>query len=159
MGLFKQLSQVLGTAESLTLSIRKEKEGDQNLVVLIQPVLKSMEAASDEVHQIRAALAMPIRVTETAEVLDTEFLDLLAKWNATRSSLASEDCFARFNESANAAKVAAKKASTDKPKARAAAPKQGEKSATAEATSTVAAPTAPSKQPEPAPAENPDSLF
>ena len=161
MGLFEQLSQVLGSSESLTLSIRKE--GDQNLVVLIQPVINQMDEGSDEVQQIRAALAMPIRVIEKPEVLDNEFLDLLGKWSSTRTALASEDCFARFNETANAARVAAKKAATsEKKKERAAAPKQSEKSVASgrnEAISAVAAPTAPPKQPDLTPATNPDSLY
>lgn len=149
--IFTQLEGVLNSAESVTFKV--DKMADGRLAVLIQPVIRPMDTGSDEVQQIRAALAMPLRFVEQAAVLDGGLIDKLVSWNAQRSELASQDCFARFGELASSAKGAAKKAEVAKPKDVVAK----------SISSSVAAPSGASEpaqaQANAQPATNPDCLF
>ena len=155
MSLFEQMEAILQTAEKVSFSIEKTTNGQ--LAVLVQPVMRDYPDCPDGVAQIRGTLSMPVRVVDSATNLDAGFLQKMVAWNQGRSSLATEDSFVRFNESAKEAKASAQKAvakQAKSAKSKTAATtneKPGQAKAEAAGKSDIPAPTAP--------AGNPVSLF
>lgn len=77
--MFAQFEKILGDGERIDFSIRRQ--GDR-LTVLIQPCFKGPEPAIDDpqLEQVRAALSMPLCVTDTAANLDREFPSSLLQY-------------------------------------------------------------------------------
>ncbi len=107
--LFAQLRQVLHHAESVTFQVTALEDG--RLRVCVLPRLKE-SPEEDKDASLRAALALPLIVTDSPERLDAGFLDLLTEYARQRSalglSLASLDALKDANRQA-ASKVSREK--------------------------------------------------
>lgn len=110
MNVFTGLNKVLGNAEAVNFTVRRAKDG--KLTVLIVPQLEAAaENLTDEEAQVRAALAVPLRVTETAEALDRSFLALLTEYANQRKEVVDElDALQKVKEAAKNARKAISKA-------------------------------------------------
>lgn len=159
--LFSTLSELLGAAEKIQFTVEKARGG--KLAVLVVPILKDApEDIPAEQAQARAALAMPLRLTESADKLDADFVGLLTRYRDQRQEVADDlDALARLKEASKNAKKAIGKASEtvakDAPKPDAADEDDSDDGAETEGTDNVKGEVAP-PAPAPAPATNPDSL-
>ncbi len=108
--LFSTLSGLLGAAEKVQFTVEKAKGG--KLSVLVVPILKDApDELPAEQAQARAALAMPLRLTETADKLDTDFVGLLTRYRDQRQEVADDlDALARLKEASKNAKKEINKA-------------------------------------------------
>lgn len=161
--IFSTLSGLLGAAEKVQFTIEKAKGG--KLSVLVVPILKDApEELPAEQAQARAALALPLRLTESADKLDADFVGLLTRYRDQRQEVADDlDALARLKEASKNAKKAISKAgeavAKDAPKASAADEDEGGGDAESQDADNVKGEVAPpAAAPAPAPATNPDSL-
>jgi PRTRC genetic system protein E len=90
MSLFTELAEILQGGEGLTFGIRRS---GNDLVVLVQPGLKTPVTETDtpdDAAQLRAALAMPLRISGTPAMLDAELPAKLREYARARTSLAEQ---------------------------------------------------------------------
>lgn len=87
MNLFATLDGAMRVGEELQLRITKSKDG---CTVLVVPSLgDEPERATDEVKQVRGALAQPLRLRMPADELDTQFAALLQGYAQARQQVSS----------------------------------------------------------------------
>jgi len=100
--LFQSLSAALNTADSLNFSITPASDG--RLRVVITPLLNGEAPTDGDAAEIRAALSLPLVITDTAESLDESFCDLLRDYASRRAGLsaitASLDAISKATEKA-----------------------------------------------------------
>ena len=83
MALFEQLAGVLTAGERLRFEFARN--GDNGLTILVQPLLtKPVENLEDDTAPLRAALAMPLRITGSVVELDARLPALLATYGERR---------------------------------------------------------------------------
>ena len=83
MALFEQLAGVLTAGERLRFEIARNPDG--GLTLLVQPLLtKPVENLEGDTAPLRAALAMPLRITGTVAELDAQLPALLATYGERR---------------------------------------------------------------------------
>jgi len=135
MSLIKTLSNVLGTAERVSLTLERTKDG---IAVLVIPALKEApDNLPENEQQIRAALATPLRVTGPVDEIDAQLLDLLVAYSTERGYVAADlDALAQLREAGKKSQKALTKAKQSVPQAAVAA-SCGEEAEESEATPTV----------------------
>ncbi len=83
MALFEQLAGVLTAGERLRFEIARNPDG--GLTLLVQPLLtKPVENLEGDAAALRAALAMPLRITGSVVELDARLPALLATYGERR---------------------------------------------------------------------------
>ena len=83
MALFEQLAGVLTAGERLRFEIARNPDG--GLTLLVQPLLtKPVENLDGDTAPLRAALAMPLRITGSVAELDARLPALLATFGERR---------------------------------------------------------------------------
>lgn len=83
MALFEQLAGVLTAGERLRFEIARNPDG--GLTLLVQPLLtKPVENLEGDAASLRAALAMPLRITGSVAELDAQLPALLATYGERR---------------------------------------------------------------------------
>lgn len=109
MKLFQTLAPALATAERVTFTI--EKKGNQ-IIAIVEPHLRAApENMPENVAQVRAALAFPLRMTGSAQQLDEDFLPMLGQFNETRDVVAENlRSLESLKEAANKSSKAVNKA-------------------------------------------------
>lgn len=120
MSLIKTLSDVLGTAERVSLTLERTKDG---IAVLVIPALKEApDNLPENEQQIRAALATPLRVTGPVDEIDAQLLDLLVAYSTERGYVAADlDALAQLREAGKKSQKALTKAKQSAPQAAVAA--------------------------------------
>lgn len=89
MGMIEELADVLGADERLRFEIQRTRDG--KLVIVVQPYFGSpVENLGEDESPLRAALAMPLRVSGTVQALDTDFPRLLLEYASRRSEVADQ---------------------------------------------------------------------
>jgi len=87
MALFEHLAGVLTAGERLRFEIARNPDG--GLTVLVQPLLITpVEHLEGDTASLRAALAMPLRITGSVADLDTQLPALLVTYGERRQDVA-----------------------------------------------------------------------
>jgi len=87
MALFEHLAGVLTAGERLRFEIARNPDG--GLTVLVQPLLITpVEHLAGDTASLRAALAMPLRITGSVADLDTQLPAMLATYGERRQDVA-----------------------------------------------------------------------
>ncbi|MBS3955351.1 MAG: PRTRC system protein E [Methylomicrobium sp.] len=115
--IFETFQNMLKNDERIQFTVTRK--GDQ-LAVLVQPVLQGGldEKASEAIHSLRAALAMPLYVVTNPQALDADFPRSLADYAEMREDGHNDlkDVMSRIKEAGKQAKTeAAKNNQPDKP--------------------------------------------
>jgi PRTRC genetic system protein E len=153
MSLFAQLTAILGPDERLRFDLARNKDGQ--LTVLVQPYLaQPIEHLEGDAARLRAALAMPLRVSGTAAELDAGMPALLAEFADRRRTVGGQVAALDALKEAGktGARLQAEKAATPAPSVPAT------QAATA-LPAQVSPPVTPAVPAAPAPVVNPGSLF
>lgn len=143
--LFQHLALALNTADTLTLRIQGAENGQLRIMLL--PELKGEAPTEGEGAELRAALALPLVITDTPVQLDEQFVGMLREYAQQRASL--KQSLAVIDTLKEANTKAAAKAS------KSASPKDKMQEAKTEATGSQQEAPAPS----PAPASDNDILL
>ncbi|RMG32514.1 MAG: PRTRC system protein E [Gammaproteobacteria bacterium] len=134
MSLFQHLALALNTADALTFRIQGAENGKLRLTVI--PELKGEAPTEGDGADLRAALALPLVLTDDPARLDAGFTEILREYAAQRASLKQSlaviDSLQKAN--AKAASKASKPAATPPEPAKNAA--DAPKAASAPATAT-----------------------
>lgn len=158
MSLFQALVGCMAANETLRFDISTEGE---NVTLLVQPQLKPLSstdhaALSDEQTLLRAALALPLKLSNSAAELDQTLLASLQAFAATRQEVHTTNAtLAAMKEAASQAKQAAAKTKPAKAK-------QPDAAATDEPAlvpDSESSPDTASRQPAFDGSDNPSSLF
>lgn len=83
--LFQHLALALNTADALSFRIQATDNGQLRLTLL--PELKGEAPTEGEGADLRAALAMPLVITDTPLQLDADFIGTLREYAQQRASL------------------------------------------------------------------------
>ncbi|WP_020504313.1 PRTRC system protein E [Lamprocystis purpurea] len=135
MGLIEQLAGVLGDGERLRFELARN--GDGGLTVMVQPLLaKPLNDLAGDTAALRAALAMPLRITGTTADLDARLPALLVTYGERRHDVGGK--VAALDALREAGKAGARLADQVEKDARGKAPSAGRNVALGE---TAAAPT------------------
>jgi PRTRC genetic system protein E len=153
MSLFAQLSAVLGPDERLRFDLARGKDGQ--LTVLVQPYLaQPVENLEGDAARLRAALAMSLRISGTADELDADLPALLGEFADRRRTVGGQ--VAALEALKEAGKTGAR---LQAEKAAAPAPSVPDTKAAAALPAQAQSPAAPTVPAAPGPVGNPGSLF
>jgi PRTRC genetic system protein E len=148
MGILRELTQALGTGERIAFHI--ERQGNDRVTILVQPLLaQGVEDTDADTAQMRAALAMPLRLTGPITDLDARLPDVLREFGSRRQTV--HTALSALDALREAGKAGARLTEVAQGHA---APKADPKPAADEATTSAAPGPAPQ-----VPATNPGSLF
>lgn len=85
--LFQHLAMALNTADSLTLKIDDQGNGQLRVTLLPGFAPDNAPTESGDDAELRAALALPLVICETPTNLDAHFVDLVREYAQQRASL------------------------------------------------------------------------
>lgn len=115
--IFQTIAPLLSNGEEIHLQIRKEGSA---LRVVVQPKLANEpEKATDEIKQIRASLAIPLKLTMSPDSLDQEFAAMFTRYGEARKVVETnlDLVLETLKEASKSAKTAPKESAPPKPAA------------------------------------------